>query len=173
MLHSLVFTFISNDKPGIIDRLSKIVANNGGNWLESSMTKLAGKFAGIVQISITEEQIGNLKASLKSLSNDEFSILIDDITQDANLEEYELIRLSIIGLDRPGIVHEVAQALAQKRINVTRMHSIIESAPMTGEPLFKAEVTIQKPTEVDIESLHEALDIISNNLAIDWNLESL
>ena len=173
MRHSLIFTFISNDKPGIVDLLSKTVADNGGNWLESQMTKLAGKFAGIVQISIAANKVENLKESLLKLSSDDFSILIDDVTQDTNAEEYEHIKLSIIGLDRPGIVREVAQALAEKRINVAQMHSIIESAPMTGEPLFKAEVNIQKPINLDIESLNDTLDIIGSNLDLDWNLESI
>ena len=137
------------------------------------MTKLAGKFAGIVQISIATDKIEGLKECLKKLSSDELSILIDEITQDTNPEEYEHIKLSIIGLDRPGIVREVSQALAERRINVAEMHSIIESAPMTGEPLFKAEVKIQKPISLDIESLNDTLDIIGSNLDLDWNLESL
>ena len=173
MRRSLVFTFISNDKPGIVDLLSKTVAEHDGNWLESRMTKLAGKFAGIVQISIDAEKIDNLKESLKQLSAKEISILVDDITEDTNQEAYEQIKLTIIGLDRPGIVREVAQALVEKRINVAQMHSLIESAPMTGEPLFKAEVKIQKPINLDIESLNDTLDIIGSNLDLDWNLESI
>lgn len=173
MRRAIVLTFISNDKPGIVDRLSKTIAENGGNWLESRLMKLSGKFAGIVQVSIPASRLESLKTSLEKLASPELSLLIEEITQDTRDDHYEVIRLSILGLDRPGIVREVAQALAEKNINVADMHSVIESAPMTGEPLFKAEVTIQKPVHLDTDSLQDALDAIGNRLDLDWNLAPL
>ncbi len=170
MQHSLVFTFICNDKPGIVDQLSRIVGQHGGNWQESRMDKLPGKFTGIVQISIAEVQVQNLKNSLQALSASGFSILIDDITAAPLTSQLQHIRLSILGLDRPGIVREVAQALAEKNINVTKMHSLIESAPMTGEPLFKAEVEVDAPLDVDMDTLNERLEMICEKLDLDLTL---
>ncbi len=47
----LVLTIIGEDRPGIVELLAKIISDHSGNWLESSMSQLAGKFAG-VEISI-------------------------------------------------------------------------------------------------------------------------
>jgi glycine cleavage system regulatory protein len=170
MQHSLVFTFICNDKPGIVDQLSKIVANHNGNWQESRMTKLAGKFTGIVQISVDEQKLDALKGTLTALSSATFAILIDDITPETTITDLQIFYVSILGLDRPGIVREVAQALAEQNINVRKMHSVIESAPMTGEPLFKAEVEVEAPNNVDFDTLNEQLEKICTQLDIELTL---
>ena len=52
MSTSLVVTVIGNDRPGIVERLSEVVLTAGANWEESRMARLAGKFAGILRISV-------------------------------------------------------------------------------------------------------------------------
>ena len=46
MVKTLVLSFIANDETGIIDRVTEIVLEAGGNWSESRMAHLAEKFAG-------------------------------------------------------------------------------------------------------------------------------
>ena len=48
----LVFTVIAKDRPGLVERMAEIIAGTGGNWIESSMARLGGEFAGIVRIAI-------------------------------------------------------------------------------------------------------------------------
>ncbi|MGB4246421.1 MAG: ACT domain-containing protein, partial [Pseudohongiellaceae bacterium] len=45
----LVLTIIGDDKPGLVELLSETIARHSGNWLESNMSHLAGKFAGILR----------------------------------------------------------------------------------------------------------------------------
>ena len=40
MQHSLVMTVIGNDRPGLVESVASIVAEHGGNWLESRMSRL-------------------------------------------------------------------------------------------------------------------------------------
>ena len=37
MTNFLVLTVIADDKPGIVEQLSAVIARHGGNWLESRM----------------------------------------------------------------------------------------------------------------------------------------
>ena len=48
----LVLTVIADDKPGLVETLAEVIADHKGNWLESSMSQLAGKFAGILRVSV-------------------------------------------------------------------------------------------------------------------------
>ena len=50
---SLILTVIGDDRPGLVERLSSVVSQHQGNWLESSMSHLSGKFAGIVRMHVT------------------------------------------------------------------------------------------------------------------------
>ena len=48
----LILTIIGEDKPGIVESLAEVIADHSGNWLESSMSHLAGKFAGILRVGV-------------------------------------------------------------------------------------------------------------------------
>ena len=65
---SLVLTVIADDKPGIVEQLSDEILGAGANWEESRMARLAGKFAGLLRVSIDEDRADALPARLKSAS---------------------------------------------------------------------------------------------------------
>jgi glycine cleavage system regulatory protein len=76
MNQHLVLTVIGDDRPGLVGELSAAISKHGGNWLESSMAQLAGKFAGIVEVSVDAAQadalgktLGHLKGLKVSPSN--------------------------------------------------------------------------------------------------------
>jgi len=60
MNKSLVLTLIGPDRPGLVDALAEVVENNGGNWVESRMAHLAGKFAGVLRINIAADKVDRL-----------------------------------------------------------------------------------------------------------------
>ncbi len=169
MTTSIVFTFIADDKPGLVENLSNTVAAQGGNWLESRMSHLAGQFAGISRVQVSNDKAQALTQALLGLASDEFTIVVKT-GKTTSSSPVQLRQLSIIGNDRPGIVLEVTTALASRRINVMDMCSNITSAPMTAEPLFEAEASIQVPEGFDVDELCEKLDEIANDLAIDISL---
>ena len=47
---SLVLTVIGADRPGLVEALSKTVADHGASWLESRMAHLAGHFVGLLRV---------------------------------------------------------------------------------------------------------------------------
>lgn len=171
MTTAMVFTFIGADKPGLVQKLAQTVGDHGGNWLESRMSELAGQFAGIVQVAVSEAQLPALRAALLALSGSELTVVVAADQRSIDNPAYRHLRLSIIGNDRPGIVREVASALAARHINVREMDTTITSAPMTGEPLFEAVAEIQVPRTLDLGELNDQLDAIADALTIDIDLE--
>lgn len=170
MRTSVVFAFIGEDKPGLIESISEVVASHEGNWLESRMNQLAGKFAGIIQLGVDDMQVVALTAALKELESAGLSVLIEESDNEKDSAATRILQLNILGLDRPGIVHEVAHALARQAINVAEMTTDITTAAMTGELLFNAQASIEVPESVDLYHLEEQLDLISNELAVDIDL---
>lgn len=171
MTTSIVFTFIAKDKPGLVEQLSKTVSDHGGSWLESRMSHLAGQFAGITRVQVSNEKRTALTEALLGLSNTELTIVVQPGDSSTGSAETLQRVLSIIGNDRPGIVLEVSSALAARNINVSEMNTNITSAPMTAESLFEATANIQVPAQQDLDELGDKLDEIANDLAIDINLE--
>jgi glycine cleavage system regulatory protein len=54
---TLVLTVIGNDTSGLVDALADPIAHHGGSWDRSHMARLAGQFAGIVVVSVPDENV--------------------------------------------------------------------------------------------------------------------
>jgi len=171
VLTPLVFTFVGADQPGLVEKLSRTVAAHGGNWLESRMSELAGQFAGIVKVEVEEAQAAALRTALLALSAEQLSVVVASAPVAASAKAFRELRLSILGTDRPGIVREVAQALAALQISVREMDTSVRSAPMSGAPLFEALAQIQVPHGLDLAELNAQLDRIADALTVDIELE--
>src|ERR1700722_10563744 len=103
MQHSLVMTVIGDDRPGLVDSVASIVAEHGGNWLESRMSRLGGQFAGIVQGEVPADEEETFSKALKSLDARGLTVLVHSAQQQAVSARHTNI-LEIVGQDRPGIV---------------------------------------------------------------------
>ncbi len=169
MLEQIVFTFIGEDKPGLVKRLADVISEHGGNWLESNLSQLAGKFTGIVLITVDEAQRDELCASLQSLKAEGLQV-VTERTGDDNSTDLMEIELHILGTDRPGIVKSISQALQQNNFNVKQLESRITSAAMSGDPMFEADVIVQVADQIDIDALLVEINEISLNLGIDIDL---
>ena len=62
---TLVLTVIGDDRAGLVNALADVVTAHGGNWERSQLAELAGKFAGIVQVSVADERADELAAALE------------------------------------------------------------------------------------------------------------
>ena len=169
----LVLTFIADDKPGVVERVSQVVVNNTGSWLDSRMSRLAGKFAGIARIQVPSSDLAALSAQLEQLRSPGFTLTLEqpDTVVEGPQGAAKLV-LNIVGQDRPGIVYEISQALARHQINVTEMRSDISSAPMTGEPWFEAMAKADVPEQVSLDELQQELGAVGDELNVDIVIES-
>ncbi len=165
MLTPLVMTLIGPDRTGLVENVARIVAEYGGNWLESRMCRLGGEFAGILRIEIPEEKKAALLAALHAVPNLNVVGRPDDkgVTTIGSRQT----KLEIVGSDRPGIVRDITSALARARVNVEEFSSELISAPMSGETLFKAAARLQLPADCDLATLKKDLEKIAADLLVD------
>lgn len=167
----LVLTVLCDDRPGVVEQLAQTISQHHGNWLESRMAQLAGKFAGILQIAVAQEYQQQLRSALDALNAQGFKIVVDNAINTHKLDSREF-SFSVVGNDRPGIVREIAQAFAARHINMGELETACSSMPWSGEPLFEATGIIEVPKTVDMNELYDYLDKIADDLAVDIRLES-
>ena len=170
---SLVMTVIGRDKPGLVDSLAGIVADHGGNWLESRMSRLGGKFAGILRVQVPAEKEAALVGVLKKLEPEGLTVVVHSDRQDPAQSERALVFLEIVGQDRPGIVHQISHALAAHGVNVEELNTECASAAMTGETLFKAQAKLNIPELCNLAGLRNELEKIAEDLIVDLTLKEL
>ncbi len=167
----LVLTVSGPDRPGLVETLSQTVANHRGSWLESRMARLAGHFAGVLRVSVPEEQVDALTRALQSLGPEGLQIGVARSELEPPASDAQGLRLEILGSDRPGIVHDISRALADRDINVDELRTEIMSAPMSGELLFLANAEIQIPAGLNLELLRKDLEALAHELMVDIDLD--
>lgn len=167
----LVLTIIADDKPGIVETLAATIADQGGNWLESRMSHMAGKFAGILRISIEAAKSDTLQTALAALANQGINVGIEVTAEAGDSIATKDLTLNLVGNDRPGIVKEVSQALAKLGVNVLDLTTNCESAAMSADLLFKTEAHLRVPQGFDADELTDSLEAISNDLMVEISLD--
>jgi glycine cleavage system regulatory protein len=168
---TLVLTVIGDDRAGLVDALAGPIARHGGNWDRSHMARLAGKFAGIVVVSVPDEHTDDLTAELGTLSaRGLLDVTVAIAANDGPTNRDELLSLHLVGQDRPGIIREVASALARRNVSIEELETSASSAPMSGELLFEATATLRVPLETDPADLRTALEDIANELMVDLDV---
>jgi glycine cleavage system regulatory protein len=163
----LVMTIISLDRTGVVESIARVVAEHGGNWLESRMCRLGGEFAGILRIEIAAEKKSALLDALQKLQANGLQIVVRANQSATTSATGKLTTLEIIGSDRPGIVREITAALARAGVNVEEFTSEVSSAPMSGETLFKASARLHLPERCDVAALKNDLEKIAADLLVD------
>jgi glycine cleavage system regulatory protein len=173
MARALVLTVIGEDRPGLVEALAELIAEHDGSWDESRMARLAGHFAGVVQIHLPDDRAEALVAALPGLSDRGLSVtVVDSDWSLASVDHRHSIRLELVGQDRPGIVREISAALAALGVSVQDLRTVVESAPMSGEPLFRAEAELAPPAGVGLDAIRGRLERIADELMVDVHLEA-
>lgn len=174
MLSDLILTVVSDDKPGIVEALANTVKTHQGNWLESRLTQLAGKFAGVIRVQVDEAQRQTLTEALRGLRDQGINIIIEvSAGSQALANDLREASFHAVGPDRPGIVRELSHIFSEAKINVTEMNTRYSSMPYSGEPLFEAEGRVQIPGDVQMHDIQEKLESVAHELAIDISIEAL
>ena len=150
---SIVLTVIANDQPGVIEAVSRVLRNHDGNWTQSSMSSLAGQFAGILLVSVPTDNTQACVFELKGLESEGIRIITHISDDQAGVEETHDYLLELIGNDRSGIVHDITVLLAEHNVNVNNFETVVESASMSGGELFKARAQLVIPESTDVDEL--------------------
>ena len=168
---SYIVTFIGDDRPGLVEQLSSVIESNRGNWHESRLSQLGGKFTGLILVSLPDESGAALQADLKALSASGLSVRVTPTSAGTVPQHGRDITLTVIGPDRLGIVREISRALAARQINVVEMESHVGSAPMSAEMIFKARIDAQIPSDTDMDDLSDTLEEIANHMTLEIDLD--
>jgi glycine cleavage system regulatory protein len=169
MAQTLVLTFIADDRPGLVEKLSETVASEGGNWLESRMAHLAVKFAGVARVDVPPDRISALKAALSALTAEGFHITVEEASGGTS-DSGQAFSFELVGPDQPGILRDITRCLAELGVSVEEMATDIRDAPMGGGSLFYAEAEVTAPAGVSIAELRDALEAIGDALMVDISL---
>lgn len=170
---TLVLTVIGDDRSGLVSALSGVIADHGGSWERSQMARLAGKFAGIVLVTVPDDRAEALIGELGPLATEGLlDVTVERGTDEPAGGDLTRLSLALVGADRPGIVHDISRALAARAVSIEELHTATREAPMVGGMLFEATATLLAPPTVPIADLQAVLEELANELMVDLSLSA-
>lgn len=166
---TLIFTVIGDDRPGLVSTLSAPVSRHRANWERSRFSRLSGKFAGIVLVTVPDEQLDALIEDLEALEAQDLQIALER-TDELRDQEWLQLRLELLGADHPGIVAEITASLATRHVSIEDLSTDVREAPMGGGRLFEAQALLKAPPSTSTEALRSMLEDLADDLMVDLRL---
>lgn len=165
----VILTVVGSDRPGLTQRLAEAVLAAGGNWLESSLATLGGKYVGAVLVALDDAAVGALEAGVQAIDAHGLTVTLVAAAPEA-MAAGTALRLELVGQDRLGIVREVSAALAALNVNIDDLSTRIDSEAWSGAPLFHATALLRLPDDVGEDAVRAALEAVSGDLMVDFTV---
>ncbi|MGD9509836.1 MAG: glycine cleavage system protein R [Geminicoccaceae bacterium] len=167
---ALTLTLIGRDRPGLVQSLSERVTAAGGNWLESRMARLADRFAGILLVEVPDAEVERFLVELDALAAQGLKVTVERGSEEPT-EAQRILRLELMGQDRPGIVRDIAQALAGRGVNIEELTTRLVSASFSGERMFEVEARLKVPAGLPADELRGVLERLANEIMVELHLD--
>ena len=165
----VILIVTGSDRPGLTKALADAVHAAGGNWLESHLSRLGGKYVGSVLVELDAAALPELEAQVRSVDTNGLRVSVvsaDDEPQPGG----GALTVELVGQDRPGIVREVTAVLAALGVNIDSLTTATERGAWSGEPLFRARAKVTLPPGVDQDEVQAALEGISGEVMVDFTV---
>ena len=160
----LVISALGQDRPGIVNQISKAIFELDCNITDSRMTVLGGEFATLLLVEGPWNQLAKLEDQVPELEQ-RLNLTIttkrtEERTGDANLLPY-------------GIVYSLATFFSDKNINIEDMTTSSYAAAHTGTPMFSVRMSIGIPANIHIAGLRDEFMDFCDSMNIDAVLEPI
>lgn len=166
---TFILTVVGEDRPGLVSALSAPINAHGASWERSQMSRLAGKFAGIVLVTVADERLDALVADLTALSAQGLQVALERTDEPVERESQRL-HLELLGADHPGIVAEISASLATRHVSIEELSTDVREAPMAGGTLFEARAVLNAPPATSTDELRSMLEGLAQELMVEIRL---
>ncbi len=175
MQRNFVLTLTGPDRIGIVENVTRLLLDRGGNVENSRMARLGGEFAVLMLVSMPSERFSDLDKGLEVLSSQGYKVTTTyaDETYAGAHVGWLPYRIEVHGADHEGIIHEVARYLSERGISIEAMDSESTPAPTSGVPLFAMTAEVVVPPDVSDRGWEAGLDEIGGRLNLDITVSAL
>ena len=170
----VILVVSGSDRPGLTRALAEAVHAAGGNWLDSHLSRLGGKYVGSVLVELDAAALPALEAEVRKVDGQGASgglnVSLVPAEPGGPVEPGLSLTIELLGQDRPGIVREVTTVLAALGVNIASLTTSTENGAWSGELLFRGRATVTLPGGLTPETVQAGLEAISGELMVDFTV---
>jgi len=171
MTRRTILTAIGRDRPGLVEEVSEFVLARNGSIEDSRMANMLGQFAIVMLVAGPPEALEAIVRDVDALAAATgVHATFASVEQATPAPAQATHRFEARALDQPGLVHEVADVFRRLGVNIETLETRLESAPVTGSPVFAMTVVVAVPEPVAVDDLERELGTACDRLNITWTL---
>ena len=156
----LAVSALGRDRPGIVERVTRVLLDHAVNVEDSQMAILRGRFTMTLVVAPSEgTDVDRLRSDLDAAAVD---LELDALTVHevaevpaATAEPTHLV--TVYGADHPGIVHAAAAALAEAGCNITDLNTRLAGEAEGGLYVLLLEAAVPQGAAAALESALDAV----------------
>ena len=122
-----VISAVGKDQPGLVHSVSNILGELGINIVDIEARSIRGHFMMflVVDLSTSSSNYEEMMAKLSPLSsNFNLGLRVQPYEEGRRKSDKRLMILTVMGIDRPGIVAELSGLFAENSINIEKIKMI-------------------------------------------------
>ncbi len=170
----MILFALGKNRIGIVDEVSSYLFNRKANIEDSRMAVMGGHFSITCLFSCSPEALESIKAEMQELTDIGLATSLheadnpDSIQTEASLP----LKMEIISMDHPGIVHNIVHLLKEHNVCILSLDTELKAMPHTGAPLFDMNMEASVPASKSISKVKEELEKMASELDLDLIFKS-
>jgi len=174
MIHQMVIAAIGEDQPGLVDRLSGWILNNGCSIADSRMMVMGGEFAVLLLVTGDQNGLTKMEGQLNQVQKKLGMTLNIKRTEPKETADHLLsYAVEVATIDHPGIVHDVASFFSQRNINIQDLSTSSYAAAHSGTPMFSIHMSLYIPANSQTQELCKEFLDYCDQLNLDGVIKPL
>ncbi len=168
-MKKIIISAFTNDQPGIVSKISGKVSSLNGNIIKSKMMKIDNIFSVVMIINIPPKNEKTLIEHINQIP--ELYSLIKNIDTMVNgNNNYKRYSFTLECIDNEGIIYHFTKYLNDEKINIEKMNTNTQNAPVTGATLFKLDSILWIPEKCDLNKMENDLEQLSEQYNVNFSL---
>ena len=160
-------TVIGENSADVIKTLAHATRQQGGEWLSAKVSKLDGRFAALMKISIDPDKEAGLKDALKAEFPD-LDFTFSPASETAAVQT-TATNLTVDCTDRPGMTRDLNKLIAELGIEVEYIETHRFPVSLMGKTVYSAKLTVIMPEGMTAEQLEEEFKVICEEVRVTFD----
>ena len=169
MKANYIVTVTTPDRVGIVQCVTRVVRDRGGNVLEASQTVMRAFFTIILAVEFDEPQDRDELIGAIEAGGAQFGLSVDAIEADGREAQPapaagERFLVTILSQDRPGLLQAISASLAGRGVNIHDLHARTDA----GRLMLVMEVYL--PRDLNPSTLRAELGQVGPRLGVGMEI---
>jgi len=174
MTNQLVIAALGEDRPGLVEKLSRWVLDSDCNIADSRMMVMGGEFAVLLLVTGNWNKLAKLENQLEQAQEQlGMTLNIKRTEQRERHGGFLPYGVDVVALDHPGIVHNLANFFSRRNINIQDLSTSSYAAAHTGTLMFSVHMSLDVPTDTHIATLRDEFLDFCDRLNLDAVIEPI